>query len=1310
MSEQFDPYLVWLGIRDPQRPPTYYRLLGVDLFEEDPLVISNAADRQMAHVRTFQTGKHAQLSQQILNEISNAKLSLLNPQRKAEYDASLRQMGFGAQVAPPPPPTSTPPQAYAQQPQYAQAQQSAYPQQQYAQQQPIQAAAVQGAQPSRATSSRSSSRGSGIMIFGLLGLTVAAAFGIMIALFSAEQEENPDNVTEVDLGQKQSKEPATKNEQPPASGTPDSTNTPDPSQPQPSDPEPEPKREGAWPTQDGPVFSTAFSPTGKTALSVGQDGRLRIWKVSAGETLFDLPAHSGGTYCVSLFSNGQMAATGGADQTLRIWSLETNEELFALSGHSKAIRAVDVDEEGQWAVTASDDGSVKLWDLTTKKEVLTYINSIAPMRTVGLDVRNKWVAAAGEEGIVRVWDLESGSRLVDYRASEQAVRQLALAWRGQRMLVASEDLQLSLYKVEPGRDPELLRQWPHASAVTATGFSPNRECAISGSASGDVRLWTGSGSEPVASWKLADSPILNVTISPAGDLALATDAAGHIQTWKLTPEQTKLVLEKSDPTATPVDAPPSELVRTWDAHTDWIREVTFSPNGQQIASVGDDGRVLLWDAGEEASEAKQVTQLPGRTTQVAFSPEGEFLAIGTSEGMVHIWDVANQREVKSTPLSSPVTFLAFRSREELLCAEANRLVYHWEWTSSDPPDGLALGGYGDRWLPGPSGEMLSASLDAHLRAWDLSAEENPLQRTMPVEKPLASLASRPEGRWLFAGDTEGRVHIVANQNQVEPMATLRGHTGPVWAMTATPGLAISGGHDKTIKFWDLQSPEAYRVLEGHRGVISSLAVSPDAKLLVSADRSGEMRLWKLPSVPASEPSGNLANASQMPRHPIPEKPMVEEAKRKLRAQYAAQYGQRNHDVMVQLANTFLSEAAVQEMGVLERYAMLDEARLISIQEGDVSRALQAAKEMAERYEHGLLAWQADTLEEITTNARSLQYTGTAKNASIQLVKLMDEALAANKYPVAQQLGKAGNGLATRLKSRAFAFMMQQMNRTIADEQRKYETVERAEEQLAASPGDPASHLAIGRFYALVKEDWEQGLPHLALGENTDLRRIAWQELEQPETGEKKYQLAQAWKAFGSGAESEKLAPLKRALHWYREAQTDLDDLTRQEADAAKEAVYQQLEKLTVVYLADLPPLQTTGPVDGSGKVVVNSQRPPKSILVGPNQEDEVAIRYLLFKKFSTFRAIVAVPDNAKLRGEVTFRVYGDGQELWQSDDLSVPGQQQSAEVNISGVHELTIHVRTRYDRRYLPLGAWVTPQLSPLKRQDPVLDFESFGE
>jgi len=89
-QQAFDPYLKWLGIRDKDQPPHHYRLLGLETFESDADVISNAADARMLHIKTFQSGQYSQLSQRILNEIATAKVCLLNPERKAAYDQTLR--------------------------------------------------------------------------------------------------------------------------------------------------------------------------------------------------------------------------------------------------------------------------------------------------------------------------------------------------------------------------------------------------------------------------------------------------------------------------------------------------------------------------------------------------------------------------------------------------------------------------------------------------------------------------------------------------------------------------------------------------------------------------------------------------------------------------------------------------------------------------------------------------------------------------------------------------------------------------------------------------------------------------------------------------------------------------------------------------------------------------------------------------------------------------------------------------------------------------------------------------------------------
>lgn len=90
MSVPFDGFYTWLGIPPAEQPPHHYRLLGLQTFEANADVIENAADRQMRHVRSFQVGAHAADSQKILNQISAARGTLLDPAKKSQYDRELQ--------------------------------------------------------------------------------------------------------------------------------------------------------------------------------------------------------------------------------------------------------------------------------------------------------------------------------------------------------------------------------------------------------------------------------------------------------------------------------------------------------------------------------------------------------------------------------------------------------------------------------------------------------------------------------------------------------------------------------------------------------------------------------------------------------------------------------------------------------------------------------------------------------------------------------------------------------------------------------------------------------------------------------------------------------------------------------------------------------------------------------------------------------------------------------------------------------------------------------------------------------------------
>ena len=108
MGNEFDPYYEWLGIPPKHQPANHYRLLGIDGNEADAEVIRHAAKQRLAYLRTLQTGPRGKAANQLLNEISRAQHTLLDPAQRQAYDATLQSPSQAAPPEPPPRPNGSP--------------------------------------------------------------------------------------------------------------------------------------------------------------------------------------------------------------------------------------------------------------------------------------------------------------------------------------------------------------------------------------------------------------------------------------------------------------------------------------------------------------------------------------------------------------------------------------------------------------------------------------------------------------------------------------------------------------------------------------------------------------------------------------------------------------------------------------------------------------------------------------------------------------------------------------------------------------------------------------------------------------------------------------------------------------------------------------------------------------------------------------------------------------------------------------------------------------------------------------------------
>ena len=74
---------------------------------------------------------------------------------------------------------------------------------------------------------------------------------------------------------------------------------------------------------------------------------------------------------------------------------------------------------------------------------------------------------------------------------------------------------------------------------------------------------------------------------------------------------------------------------------------------------------------------------------------------------------------------------------------------------------------------------------------------------------------------------------------------LLGHTGQVTSVAISPDAKriVSGSADKTVKVWDVATGRELLSLKGHTDAVRSVAFSPDGKRIVSGSGDKTVKVW-----------------------------------------------------------------------------------------------------------------------------------------------------------------------------------------------------------------------------------------------------------------------------------------------------------------------------------------------------------------------------------------------------------------------------------------------------------------------------------
>lgn len=294
----------------------------------------------------------------------------------------------------------------------------------------------------------------------------------------------------------------------------------------------------------------------------------------------------------------------------------------------------------------------------------------------------------------------------------------------------------------------------------------------------------------------------------------------------------------------------------------------------------------------------------------------------------------------------------------------------------------------------------------------------------------------------------------------------------------------------------------------------------------------------------------LSAAQDGKKSPVPSKEDQAGIQKLLDEIYGAQYAKAQKDPVerAELARNLLNEGRLTKNNVPGRYVQFSQAHALAAQAGDVATALAAADELANEF---LIPPSTIFQMKIKMLQQASAVVGAPPDAYQSVIDralvILDDTLDADDYPSSLDLITAAEQAARKLRRVALVVSMRKRQEEIGKAQKEFARWQPFAEMLIKTPDDPKANLEMGKYHALIKGNWDRGLPLLARGGKGNLQGLA-----QIELSDKMQPLFQAkgWHIHGATLSDPtmKTNALLRAYYWFQESLSNADDKTRAAID------------------------------------------------------------------------------------------------------------------------------------------------------------------
>ncbi len=279
-----------------------------------------------------------------------------------------------------------------------------------------------------------------------------------------------------------------------------------------------------------------------------------------------------------------------------------------------------------------------------------------------------------------------------------------------------------------------------------------------------------------------------------------------------------------------------------ESHGNGILKVSFSPDGQLLATASYDNTVKLWNS--NGKELKTLTGHNDAVNSVSFSPDAKVLATASADRTVKLWERDGTILMTLKGHQGAITDVSFSPDGKLLAtASADRTVKLW---NLDGKQLVTLKGHNDT-VTGvsfsPDGQLLaSASADRTVKLWKRDGKQ--LVTLQGHSDTVTGVSFSPDGQLLASASYDNTVKLWNWYGKL--LKTLRGHTDAVNSVSFSPDgqFLATASADRTVKLWRVDGTSV-KSFEGHSDAVTDVSFSPDGQLLATVSLDKTVKLWTL---------------------------------------------------------------------------------------------------------------------------------------------------------------------------------------------------------------------------------------------------------------------------------------------------------------------------------------------------------------------------------------------------------------------------------------------------------------------------------